>query len=92
MTSPTEKGATKGKEYTTAYHAVPTASYKAPKSNIRICFPEGIQNFKLLKFAEISAPGGITMILRLPFPMSESGLAKIAETIKQQGGTLEIEE
>lgn len=92
MTNSTEKGAAKGKEYTAAYKAVPAASYKMPKSSIRITLPEGVQDLKLFKFAEISAPGGVTMILRLPFPMSESGLGKIAEAIKQQGGTMELQD
>jgi len=64
------------------------AKYK-PKAAVRLSFPPG-NGFKLLNMAEISAPGGVTVVLKLPFSMSESGLSKIAESVRSAGGTVEF--
>ena len=77
----------KGKEFWTSQTS--QASYKKPKTMLRISFPPG-ESMKLLNLAEISAPGGMSLLFKLPFPMSEGGLSSLAESIKKSGGTVEI--
>lgn len=85
MSTPNEN--VKGKEFWTA-QTQGTAWHKA-KTKFKISLPPG-ENIKLLSLAEISAPGGVSFELRLPFPMSEAGLGKLGEAIRNAGGTIEI--
>jgi len=78
---------TKGKEFWAA-QTQNTASYK-PKFKFKVTFPPG-DEVKLMNFAEVSAPAGVSIVIKLPFPMSEAGLAKIGESIKKAGGTVEM--
>lgn len=66
-----------------------TGKYKKPKSVIRLSFPPTDET-RILNVAEISAPGGMSIALELPFPMPEASLSKIAEAIRNAGGTLEM--
>ena len=79
----------KGREFWQAQ--MPEASTKKPKTMVRISFPEGTQNIKLLNLAEISAPGGVTITVKMPYVMGEASLGKITESIQKSGGTMVIE-
>lgn len=78
----------KGKEFWDAM--TPGATWYKPKTKFRISFPAG-DSIKLLNLAEINAPGGMSILFKLPFPMSEMGLNKLLEQIKNAGGSVEIE-
>lgn len=65
--------------------------YKA-KTELRITYPEGCQDVRLLNLADITAPGGLTIRVKLPFPMTEPLLLKLADAVKMTGGTVEIKE
>jgi hypothetical protein len=56
---------------------------------VRVSFPES-DEMRIGKAFELSAPGGVSLVLGLPFPISREGLAKIAEKIEAAGGTLEV--
>ena len=79
---------TRGKEFWEAQQR--GASYRKPKAGVKISLPPG-DGIKLLNMAEVSSPGGVSIVLKLPFPMSEGSLGKISESIKKVGGTVEIE-
>ncbi|MCX7922084.1 MAG: hypothetical protein N3B21_08755 [Clostridia bacterium] len=66
-------------------------SSKPPKTRMRVTFPPGGE-FKLLNIAEFSAPGGMTMVLNLPFPVGSGGLGSICDSIRNAGGTVDIDE
>lgn len=78
----------KGKEFWAAATSG-VGKYK-PKTRLHVSFPPG-DNIKLLNFAEISAPAGVTITFNLPFPMSEAGLSKLVEAINNVGGTMEFD-
>jgi len=73
-----------------APHTSKKSGMKA-KSRVRISMPPG-EDMKLFNgMAEISAPGGFDMVIKLPFPMGDSGFTKFLEPIRGAGGTVEIE-
>lgn len=59
------------------------------KTTVRVTFPK-CEEMKVGNLVEISAPGGGSIVMTLPFPMSEQGLAKIAEKIREAGGRFEV--
>lgn len=63
-----------------------------PKSKVRISFPEETKDVKIFELAQITAPGGLTIEFKLPFPMARPTLMKLADSIKLTGGTVEIQE
>jgi len=79
----------KGKEFWSA--ATQGSAWYKPKTKFRISIPPS-EKFKLLNLAEISAPAGMTITFKLPFPMGEAGMGKLAESIKSAGGTFEAEQ
>mgnify|MGYP005838256523 CR=1 FL=1 len=78
-----------GKEFWAAQRAH-TGTYKA-KSQFHITFPPCENGIKLLNMAEVTAPGGLSIVFKLPFPMGEAGMAKIIEAIRNNGGSVDIE-
>lgn len=58
-------------------------------ARVRVSFPES-DEMRISRAFELSAPGGVSLVLSLPFPITREGLAKIAEKIEAAGGTLEV--
>ncbi len=75
-----------GKEF---WAAQAPGGHIKPKTSFKVSFPPG-DRIKLLNLADISAPGGVTIEFKLPFPMSEAGLSKLFESIRASGGTVEM--
>ena len=60
-----------------------------PGTILRINIPAGAV-INLLNLIEISSPGGICLIIRLPLLAGNAGLNPIFTAIKEAGGTVEI--
>lgn len=60
-----------------------------PGTVLRINIPAGAV-INLLGLIEISSPGGICLIIRLPFLDSGGGLNSILNAIQAAGGTVEF--
>lgn len=61
---------------------------------LRIFIPAGAE-INLLNLLEISSPGGICIIVRLPFLkklLGKNDLADLFEEIKRAGGTIEFDD
>lgn len=58
-------------------------------ARVRVSFPKS-DEMRIGKAFELSAPGGVSLVLSLPFPITREGLAKIAEKIEAAGGRLEV--
>ena len=66
-----------------------------PGTILRIFIPAGAV-INLLNLAEVASPGGICLIIRLPFlagnvgGCSSTGVMGLMDSIRQAGGTVEI--
>ena len=60
-----------------------------PGTILRVFIPEGAV-INLLNFIEISSPGGICFVVRIPLLGGCTGLGTILSAIKQAGGTVEV--
>jgi hypothetical protein len=80
---------TKGNEFWAAQKS--TAGVYKPKTKFRVSFPPN-DKIKLMNMMDVSAPGGLSIDFKLPFPMGEQGLNKLFESIKTAGGTVEVKD
>ncbi|WZL74012.1 hypothetical protein QBE52_04520 [Clostridiaceae bacterium 35-E11] len=60
-----------------------------PGTLIRINIPPGAV-INLLNLIEISSPGGICLIVRIPLLNGGNGVSTLVNAIKQAGGTVEF--
>ncbi|WZL74238.1 hypothetical protein QBE52_05740 [Clostridiaceae bacterium 35-E11] len=60
-----------------------------PGTLIRINIPAGAV-INLLNLIEVSSPGGICLIVRVPLLDGGNSVSTLVNTIKQAGGTIEI--
>ena len=71
------------KEYASKY----TAGVGETRFNLSL---PAVKDYNLLNFVDITAPSGVTMAIKLPFPMNEKGLSKMAEYVRKTGGNVEF--
>jgi hypothetical protein len=71
--------------------SVPSPNFcpQLPGTILRISIPPGAV-INLLNIIELSSPGGICVVLRLPILGGFGGLSTIIESIKEAGGSVEF--
>ncbi|TYQ14705.1 UNVERIFIED_CONTAM: hypothetical protein Cloal_1069 [Acetivibrio alkalicellulosi] len=70
---------------------VPTKKFcpQLPGTVLRISIPPGAV-INLLNLIEVTSPGGICLIIRLPFIGGEKKLGGLFDSIRDAGGSIEV--